>query len=578
MGSSQSQSSLGDRRRSLKGSSGHLTQLDRRPSVSRSVNVGDHYERLNCWNENSARSSPEELGLKEGRVSPKSKSSLKICPCFHYGRQPKSCGDAVPGQSSDSVALLRESRCSDRVFPGVAKTRYDGRALLDQHSDDVSSQERISAEGDDARGILDEFQNETCSVAMVSFCGDIGISSETETNMSDGWNGRNDGAGSAEETEHDTGFRNERWLMQKCRSFLHSLRARSKSKSDSEWTLSARDVDSREDIVSRRNHGSDHLSNAASYEDSGKASETETCRLFDRGGKIRAPIAKIDSLETTSIESLDSDDLMLDTASCSCPSVNDSELPRKLLAQGKDFETGNLKTTSSMNNGTCEDSQQGLDAACTGTRLKGSNDETVILIDNTRVQKMAARSLSEERERLLNVGRHLSCPFPEANKTPVCDFNLASLPFDIISTANEDFGSSCAFEESSNRYSASDGECVLLNRETYSDVVREVETFRTMLFQLGTMLIQKDVDLDDDSKKGNDPLAFEEYRETSYSQTGQIPTDQSLMEKLTLENSTLRAQIRLLRDVAAGQEDFISKLQQKLDKIQKTSQKSDIQT
>lgn len=400
MGSSQSRSSLGDRRRSLKGSSSHLTQLEqnRRPSVTRSVNVGGHYEHLNCWNENSARSSPEEPGLKEDRVSPKSKSSLKICPCFHYGRQPKNSGDAIPSRSSDSVALLRESRCSDCVFPGSAKTRYDGRALLDQHSDDVSSQERISAEGDDARGILDEFQNETCSVAMVSFCGDVGISSETETNMSDGWNGRNDNAGSAEETEPETGSRNERWLTQKCRLILHSLRARSKSKSDSEQTLSARDLDSREDIVLRWNHGSDHLSNAASYEDSGKASETETCRLFDRGGKIRAPIAKIDSLETTSIESLDSEDLMLDVASCSCSSVNESELPRKLLAQGKDFETRNFKTAS-MNNGTYENSQQGLDAASTGTRLNGSNDETVILIDNTRDRKMAMRSLSEERER-----------------------------------------------------------------------------------------------------------------------------------------------------------------------------------
>lgn len=414
MGSNQSR--LDDGRWGLRlprRSTGHRDQLEQktRKSPALTVNSGGQYRHLNCTNDGSARSSPSDdpsfVYDTKGRIASKSNSSVTFCPCFHRNyrsKQTKHHGDAVPSHSCDSVALLQLTGQSDRKCPSPVELGCDDNSLQekpDKILDGVSSQEILSTIND-AHQIADGSHDEN----LVLSCDGDDIQRKTVL-LSKGWADRDENAEIMQKklAQEDVDRRNVEWNVEwvekKRQLFLSDLSGSSKSRSALDQFSSAGQLTQSRDFafgVKKNSETSeyDFTSTAASYIDSGKASEeiAESVDLCYHPNGIKAPIAKIDSLETTSIGSLDSDEFTLDMAVCSRTSIEELGVGKisgpslRSVAPCSVHEAGNFNSTS-VRVGFLKDMYSG-DATI---------DVLLNLVENPNTQKRAKGCRTVEKER-----------------------------------------------------------------------------------------------------------------------------------------------------------------------------------
>lgn len=410
MGSNQSR--LDDGRWGLRlprRSASHCTQpeLKTRKSPGLTVNSGGQYRHLNCTNDSSARSSPsDDLSFAhdtKGRIASKNNSSVTFCPCFHRSKQAKHRGATMPDHSCDSVALLRLTGQSDRRCPSPADLGCDGSSLQekpDQILDGVSSEENLSTVSD-GRRITGASHDETGCAGLVLSCDDDD-DIQHRTVLSKGWADRNENAQTAQKRElEDIGFRNEEWAVEKkCPSFNLSDSSKSKSELD-QFSSGGRLTESGDFAVGVKKNSEtfepDHTtSTVASYVDSGKASEmAASVDLCYHPNGIKAPIAKIDSLETTSIDSFDSDEFTIDATAYSHKSIGVlgvgkiSDPSLKSVAPSSIHEAGNLNSASVRSEECLKDIYPG-DATI---------DVMLNLVENPNAQKRAKGCQTVEKER-----------------------------------------------------------------------------------------------------------------------------------------------------------------------------------
>lgn len=324
-------------------SSSHQREKNK-TTLAPNVNSGRAYEHLACTNDNSARSSPLDvrsstISLKD--VERKKSSSVACFPCFRCisnEDELRSRGVPNPGQNNDSVALLRVSSKSslravelddeNSFSPEKSERRADEKPLDENLGDDTVEEiscnlwtrsQRVEYVNDVDCAHKKVYAKEAVASEVVVKGNGICCEKPVRPNESD--------------SDFDQTGRGRPFVVSKKHlSFPYGLFSHTRPKpivdgyNNSQLTT----MPVRKQSTERGNEWVkevDCMSNSTSYEDSGKASESESGLLFLEPGRnvSKAPIAKIDSLETTSIDSLNSDDLMMDTMGFSCTSFKELE-------------------------------------------------------------------------------------------------------------------------------------------------------------------------------------------------------------------------------------------------------------
>lgn len=343
MGSSQS--SLADRnnghaRHGRLSSNNQREKNKNKKTHASNVNSGRAYEHLTCANDNSARSSPSDVrnssvSLKD--ADRKKSPSVACFPCFSCVRNDddlNSRGVPIPGQNNDSVALLRVS----------SKLSLRAVELEDENNFSPEKSEPCADEIPSEENLGDVIEQISCGLSAgspkVEYLGDVDCVYRkvvTTDAFAPEVVVKGNSVSCEKHVQPDSDFDqagsgrlfvvSKKHLSFPCGLFSH---AKSKPIVDGYSNYQLAVMPLQEQITERGNERMkeiDCMSNSTSCEDSGKASESESALLSLEPGRnvFKAPIAKIDSLETTSIDSLNSDDLMVDTMGFSCTSFNELE-------------------------------------------------------------------------------------------------------------------------------------------------------------------------------------------------------------------------------------------------------------